>query len=56
MYSPRVVLCKGHTRYTPALPPRFCATKWWCSSDSWRMRGQFFWTWTADRAGKNELN
>lgn len=34
LHSPRVALCRAHTRYTPALPPRFCATKWSCWSDS----------------------
>lgn len=28
--SPRVVLCRARMRYTLALPPRFCATKWSC--------------------------
>lgn len=42
----RVILCRGRTRYTPALPPRFCATEWWYWFDSWRRKGRFFWTLT----------
>lgn len=47
--SPRVILCRAHTRYTLVPPPRSCATGWWCWFDSWRRTDRFSWKWTAEK-------
>lgn len=52
--SPRVILCRVRRRYTPAHPPRFCATRWLCWFGSWRRRGRSFWRLTGERNAKKK--